>query len=266
METGSTVAVTRRASLMIALAVGVAQCVHAAGPVRTADAATALVESESSVSALTPLARARAERWGLSSVEWQRVESLMTGIRGSISPANISPIEVLGIHARDDAERQNYAERWAQLMREDVERILAFQRAYDEAGRRLYPTEQIIADLSRPKSTGVEAGLTLQDRILFFSSPGCGACDAVLKDVLRQVDRIAGIDLYLSQIALGDIASVRTWAAHHGISPEWVKTGRVTLNFEAGTLAKLGQDKAILPVILRRRGNAITQVTSTTFQ
>lgn len=266
MDTGSTVTATRRASLTIALAALVAQCVNAAGPVRTSDATTALVQSESSASALTPLARARAERWGLSSIEWQRVESLMTGIRGSISPANISPIEVLGIHARDDAERQKYAERWAQLMREDVDRILAFQRAYDEAGRRLYPSEQRIADLGVPKPPEVDTGLTPQDRILFFSTPRCGACDALLQDVLRQMDRIAGIDIYLSQIAPSDTASVRSWAARRGISREWVKTGRVTLNFEAGTLAKLGQDKATLPVIMRRRGDAITQVTSTTFQ
>ena len=254
----------KRVTLLLVLTVSLPIGARAASSLRSAETASPVIESEATTSTLNPIAR--AERWGLSAVEWQRVESLMTGIRGSISPANISPIEVLGIHARDDAERQKYAERWAQLMREDVDRILAFQRAYDEAGRRLYPTEQLIADLSGPKPTEVDTGLTPQDRILFFSAPRCGACDALLQDVLRQMDRIAGIDLYLSQIAPSDTASVRSWAARRGISPEWVKNGRVTLNFEAGTLAKLGQDKAILPVILRRRGNAITQVTSTTFQ
>jgi integrating conjugative element protein (TIGR03759 family) len=76
----------------------------------------------------------------------------MEGIRGSVSAAIISPIEVLGIHARDDAERRDYAERWAVLMREDVDRILAFQRAYDEAGRFLFPGERLI-DLIRLSST-----------------------------------------------------------------------------------------------------------------
>ena len=71
-----------------------------------------------------------ARVWGLSKTEWRRYRSLMQGIRGSVSPATISPIEVLGIHARDDAERRRYAELWAQAMWEDAERILAFQRAY----------------------------------------------------------------------------------------------------------------------------------------
>jgi len=37
--------------------------------------------------------------WGLSSAEYARYEELMKGIRGSISPKTISPLEVLGIHA-----------------------------------------------------------------------------------------------------------------------------------------------------------------------
>ena len=63
------------------------------------------------VLSVTDLAHARL--WGLSETEWRRYKQLMQGIRGSISPSTISPIEVLGIHARDDAERQRYAEVWA---------------------------------------------------------------------------------------------------------------------------------------------------------
>ena len=37
----------------------------------------------------------------------------------------------------------------------------------------------------------------------------------------------------------GDDQAVRDWAARHGIEPAWVRKGKVTLNFEAGALAKL---------------------------
>jgi integrating conjugative element protein (TIGR03759 family) len=76
---------------------------------------------------------ARARIWELSEVEWLRYQQLVKGIRGSVSPSAISPIEVLGIHARDEAERQRYAQIWARAMHEDVERILAFQHAYEKA-------------------------------------------------------------------------------------------------------------------------------------
>jgi len=147
-------------------------------------------------------------------------------------------------------------------MREDVDRILAFQRAYDEAGRRLYPNEQLIADVPGRAAMPVTAGQTPQDRLLLFTAPNCAPCDAVLQDALGHIDRIAGIDIYLGQIAPEDTAGVRRWATGHGIAPAWVKSGRVTLNFEAGTLTRLGRATAGLPVLLRRRGETITPVAS----
>ena len=111
--------------------------------------------------------------------EWRRYRALMTGVRGSISPATLSPIEVLGIHARDEQERQKYAEQWARIMREDAERILAFQHAYDEAQRRLFPQSQLIDALQvamRPSkpAADTEAALGKTDRVLFFTATDCG--------------------------------------------------------------------------------------------
>ena len=100
-------------------------------------------DSPAAASALADTDLARARVWGLSETEWHRYRHLMQGIRGSVSPSTISPLEVLGIHARDDEERQRYAEAWVRAMREDVDRILAFQRAYDAAGKRLYPNEPL---------------------------------------------------------------------------------------------------------------------------
>lgn len=248
--------------LVLVLAGCLPLCAQSAGVVQSPNSASTVVRTEATANSLTSTARARAELWDLSPVEWQRYESLMTGIRGSISPPSISPIEVLGIHARNDDERRKYAERWAQLMREDVDRILAFQRAYDEAGRRLYPNEQLVADVQGRTTTPVAGGLTPHDRLLLFTAQNCVPCDAVLREALGQIDRIAGIDIYLTRIASTDTAGVRTWAARHDIAPAWVKSGRVTLNFEGGTLAMLGRANAALPVLLRRRGETIAPVAS----
>ena len=69
--------------------------------------------SSTETTTLSAAERARSHLWNLSETEWNRYQALMQGIRGSISPPTISPIEVLGIHARDDAERSRYAELWA---------------------------------------------------------------------------------------------------------------------------------------------------------
>ena len=206
---------------------------------------------------LLPLEKARAEAWGLSETEWRRYRNLMEGIRGSISPPTISPIEVLGIHAEDAVERNRYAETWARMMREDVARILAFQRAYDEAGRRLFPGEQLI-DPNRLSQNGSETtDLTPKDRVLFFTRPVCPRCDRLLARLLSRADEVAGIDIYLSNVDPGDETAVRDWATKRGIRPEWVNSRRVTLNFDAGALEKLTGDQVQLPVLMHRRGDDI---------
>jgi len=209
----------------------------------------------------TPLTEhelARAQLWGLSTEDWQRYRTLMEGIRGSISPGTLSPIEVLGIHARDDAERRKYAEQWAMMMREDAERILAFQRAYDEAGRLLYPDETLIDVARLPSPTDEGQALRDTDRVLLFARPDCAACDALLARVLARLDRLAGVDVYLTGIAAGDEGAIRNWAMERGVRPEWVTAERVTLNFDGGALARVAPGRDALPVLMRRRGESVT--------
>jgi integrating conjugative element protein (TIGR03759 family) len=204
---------------------------------------------------LSPSDISRAQAWGLTETEWRRYETLMQGIRSSVSPATISPLEVLGIHARDEAERRRFAELWAQAMWEDAERILAFQRAYVEAGRRLFPGVLLIDPSRLPEKEEQTTGLEPQDRVLFFTRPDCDPCDALLVRLLARIDQIAGIDMYLAGIDPGDDKAVRAWAARHGIDPEWVRTRKVTLNFEAGALAKLTDGQGTIPILMRRRGD-----------
>lgn len=206
--------------------------------------------------ALTEHERVRAELWGLADDEWRRYQTLMAGIRGSISPDTISPIEVLGIHARDAAERRKYAEQWVMMMREDAERILAFQRAYDEAGRRLFPDEVLI-DVARLPEPDDQA-LTPSDRLLLFSRPGCEVCDTLLARILAKLDQIAGLDVYLAGVEPGNEDAIRSWANERGVRPEWVQARRVTLNFNAGALERVAPGRQDLPVLMRRRDEALT--------
>ena len=117
------------------------------------------------VSEFSETDRRRASAWHLNEEEWRRYDTLLKGIRGSVSPATLSPIEVLGIHARDNAERRRYAERWARAMRDDAERILAFQRAYDSAARRLFGDQDLI-DINRlaGRTTAIEWPVLAQKR------------------------------------------------------------------------------------------------------
>jgi len=217
-------------------------------------------ESSIETNTLSATDLARARLWDLSEMEWHRYKQLMRGIRGSISPSTISPIEVLGIHARDEAERQRYAEVWARAMREDVERILMFQRAYDAAGKHLYPNEPLI-DVDRlPGKAEETSALQSTDRLLFFARPECPVCDVLISKLLRRIDEVSGIDIFLMDMPSGDDSAVRDWASSHQIDPEWVRNRRITLNHDGGALDKLTSGQGKVPHILRRRGESLSQL------
>lgn len=230
--------------------------VHAA---QDQDAATKETQAQFEPSRLTDSERAQSRQWGLSEADWQRYKTLMQGVRGRLSP-NISPIEALGIHARTDDERQRYAELWAKALREDTERVLAFQHAYDDAWKRLYGNEPLI-DLSRLPQRQSATLLQPGDRILFFAASSCAACGPALEILLAKVQRTPrlGLDVYLIDSG-NDDGRVRAWAKEHGIPPELVRNRTVTLNHDSGALARLSGFAGTVPYIARRRGAQVTRI------
>lgn len=255
-QCGQPLAGTLLATLMMS-------AVDANQPMSSEAARSALGQTAQITTPLSPLDRQRAETWQISESEWRRYQSLMEGIRGSISPANLSPIEVLGIHARDEAERRRYAERWAQMMRDDADRILAFQHAYDSAWKRLFPAESLIDRGQLPAASASEVELQSHDRVLFFTRPDCAVCDAVLRRLLGKINAVAGIDIYLIGAEPSNDAAVREWANGQAIEPIWVRTRRVTLNHDAGALAELSRGQGRPPYLLRRRGDVLAVLPAT---
>jgi integrating conjugative element protein (TIGR03759 family) len=216
------------------------------------------ISGEAKETPLSPAELARSRVWGLSDIEWRRYQDLLLGIRGSVSPANLSPVEILGIHARDDAERRHYAELWARAMFEDAERILAFQRAYDEAVRRLNPGLRLI-DTAELRTTPIKKSeLRGDDRVLFFTGLDCPACDAVLRKLLGRLDRIDGIDIYVTDVKASDDAGIRRWAEAHAIKVALVRDGRVTLNHDAGVLSRIADGAARPPALFVRRQDQVS--------
>lgn len=88
----------------------------------------------------------QARVWGLTVEEVQRARQLMQpgSPRAAFSSPNISPVEVLGIHATTAAERTRYATLFAKALRADTERVLAWTATYGQVTKRLYPNEKIL--------------------------------------------------------------------------------------------------------------------------
>lgn len=142
----------RRAVLVAAIVA--AQAVPAAAQVRTArttEGSSTAVPSEVARTHADDTDRLVQQMWGLTAEEMRRSKVLALGPRGAFSVEKISPLEILGIHARTDAERRQYAERLARLFHEDVARSIAWNAEMAAAMARLYPNEPMVSFDGMPK-------------------------------------------------------------------------------------------------------------------
>ena len=198
--------------------------------------------------------------WKLSKEEWERVQFLRDGIRKYLSDDQISPLEILGIHARSDQERERYAQRWAKLMLEDAERVLRFQRAYDQAISSLNSNEPLI-DLSQlpPKHSTVSA-LIKTDRIALFIELDCDVCYSIAEMSLAALPRVDGLDIYFVDLGPQDQLSMRRWATRLRVPPPLVESKRVTLNPDAGLLKRVNPRATYVPVLMKRRGDTFHSI------
>ncbi|MYD46433.1 MAG: TIGR03759 family integrating conjugative element protein [Gammaproteobacteria bacterium] len=198
------------------------------------------------------------DQWQLSEQEWSRYEELMQGIRGRLSQSNISPIEVLGIHARSETERTHYARIWARMMREDAIRVLQFQRAYDIETRALNQDEPLIDISLLPEPTkGKETILTESDRVLVFLSFDCILCDIVFDEVYSRISKFNGIDLYFVDTDTKDSERIQDWAKSRAIDIQHVQSGQVTINYDNGLLESIDPDVQSVPTLKLRHDDEI---------
>ena len=195
--------------------------------------------------------------WQLDSHELERVEVLRESIRQYVSDRQISPLEILGIHARTDTERNRYARQWAELMIEDAERVLAFQRAYDAAVRDLLADQPLIELAKLPVRDDSKHALLPTDRLATFIRLDCLMCDEVVQRVIRVGRMIAGVDIYVLNLSEDDKSALHAWANRQGIPPLAVHAKQITLNFDDGLLARVHPRAADVPVVMRRRGDRL---------
>ncbi|MBS3048835.1 TIGR03759 family integrating conjugative element protein [Enterobacter mori] len=176
----------------------------------------------------------QAQQWGLTDSEWQRYQQLLQGERGIWSPG-LDPITTLGVETNSDAERQRYAELLARKEHLRVEKELAFQRAYDQAWKRLYPMLTPIRSVVQP-------------RLALFVSEKCPACETLVQKLIND-DRPLDIWLVNSR---HDDASLQRWALHQHIDMRKVERGQITLNHDSGRWQRLSGGK--LPLLLEQQG------------
>ncbi|HCE6397590.1 TIGR03759 family integrating conjugative element protein [Pseudomonas sp. P1B16] len=189
----------------------------------------------------------QARGWGLSTEEWTRFRALMQGPLGIYSP-NLDPLTALGIEAHSEQERQRYAELQVEAEAHRVEKLLAYQRAYDDAWQRLHADmpRVILPDAGPAFSPATPAA---NGRIAVFVKDACAACDQA---TLRLQAAGMEFDIYVVD-SRADDTRIRAWAQRIGIDPSKVRNSQITLNHDSGRWQSLGL-QGDLPAVVRQIG------------
>lgn len=164
----------------------------------------------------------RAAVWDLTAADWVRYEELMAGRRGAWSP-DADPLLVLGAHARTESERRRFAEAFVMAEHARVEGELAFERAVQDAWKRLYPGQPRIG------APAFAVGSAAADRYALVLDRDCADCG---RTVRAYIEAGAPVDVYVRGAA-GD-ADLRAWAAEQAVDPGAVRAGLLTLNHGDG--------------------------------
>lgn len=195
---------------------------------------------------VVPLNEAQlAQAWQLTTDEWRRYRQLMQGPLGVYSP-NLDPLSALGIEARSEDERQRYAVLQVQAEATRVEKLLTYQRAYDEAWAQQLPG-QVRVNLAGVDLPSLAFALPLAERAAVFVRADCPRCEQQIQQ-LQTAN--TPFDLYLVDSQQDD-NRLRQWALSTGINPNKVRDRRITLNHDNGRWQSLGIE-GDLPAVVRK--------------
>ena len=243
MKPGFATAISLAVALALVAAGGFAQ----SAPVANSRVTPSLVQNSADAGLDERLAR----DWGLRPEEWARYRQLMQGPLGIYSP-NLDPLTALGIEARSDEERNRYAELQVQAESRRVGKTLAYQRAYDAAWQRLFPSQQRV---NLPGAQAPDSGNKGSGRLAVFVKADCPPCEQRVRQL-----QAAGtaFDLYMVGSRQDD-ARIRQWATQAGIDPARVRARTITLNHDAGRWLSLGLPGDLPAVVREANGEWLRQ-------
>lgn len=217
-----------------------------------ANAATVATTQKDVVEAISPTRESTqvelAREWGLTADEWRHYQTVMAGPRGIYSPG-LDPLTALGIEAKSAEDRRRYAELQVKAERQRVDKELAYQHAYDQAFKRMYPDEKIIQLSSSPASPMSSSPSMLESggRLALFVQDDCTSCIARVRSLQAQKQ---AFDLYYVG-SQGDDEKIRRWAILAGVDASSVRNRQITLNHDEGRWQGLGLNGA-LPAVVRK--------------
>ncbi len=210
-------------------------------------------DQDASKAQLTPAEVHQALVWGLSQDEETRYVFLMqnrSGVYYGKDDVLVTPVDVLGLNARTDAERAHFAQLSAFQDAVKYAKELSYQKSYDDAMKQMaaqYSLQAVrpfdVSQFSPYKNAPMQ--LVPGDRLMFYVHPTDDTVQ-ITSDLLKLMKQNAGVQVNV--YFLGDGLTqdqVVAWAKANNIPQSMVSSGAVTLNLNFSNDQNISQTPAM---------------------
>lgn len=203
-----------------------------------------------------------AKDWNLTEKEWADYIQLMRGKAGKYY-THLTPPEVLGIMAETDNELRHYAEIYVKAEHEKIDRELRFDRAFHDAGMRLYANEPIIKAFDVSPYTASKNNAVNQptetvhegDHLALFSDIRNNDVE-LLTRLIKRVKAHTSVILDIYLVNAVDNEDIQKWAKVNQIPFEYVLTNRITLNKDNGKFKSISPSGNLPNIVLTHNGKS----------
>lgn len=203
-----------------------------------------------------------AKVWGLTIDEEKRYVLLMQNTSAIYyNSLRQTPIDILGINARTQQERDHFAEISALFEAQKVSKNIAWNNAFYVAYNKIFKDVPVVGktDLSHYSPRQYKP-ITLEpnDNLYFFIKP-TDAVKIILLSLSEALKSTVSTHLHIMLLNTNDIG-IQTWASRHHIPKEMVASNQISLNHGELNFSALQDVNKKTPLLLLARNNTSTVV------
>lgn len=203
-----------------------------------------------------------AKVWNLSLDEEKRYLLLMKN-KSTVyyQGLNMTPLDILGLNAQDDAEREHFAELAAKQEAIKVAQNLAWNNAFHNAYNKLFEGIPVVGDFDPAPFSPLNykpLRLSAGESLYLFVKPD-DAIKTVLMMLIEAINETPNTQLNLLFLDM-DEESIQVWASRHEIPYELVRGKRITLSQGELAYEALLLKKKSTPLLLLAKNGTSTPV------
>jgi integrating conjugative element protein (TIGR03759 family) len=205
---------------------------------------------------LTPKQLHEAKVWGLSVEEEKRYLALMQNKAGSFyKRVNHSPVDILGINARNDEERNHFAKLAAEQEIVRVAKELAWNTAFTNLSKKVSNNKNVISDFDTSKYSPRNHNqyvLTDKDVLHLFITKD-DASMTLMSSLLDAVKQATGSKIIIYLVD-AENEEAQIWANKNAISLDMVRKQKIIIKIGPDNFNALGISERKTPLLLLSRG------------